>query len=80
MILLDGLNTDPEVIEDTMLWLKTHQIALEQVNLLPYHRLGQGKFDRLGMEVQTFATPDEATLERVQAQILRYYPVVTIGG
>jgi pyruvate formate lyase activating enzyme len=80
MILLEGLNTSADVIEETMLWLKTHSIELVEVDLLPYHRLGQNKFAGLGLEPQTFTTPSEETLRRVKEQVLRYYPMVRVGG
>jgi pyruvate formate lyase activating enzyme len=80
MILLAGLNTSPDTIEETMLWLKTQRIELAEINLLPYHRLGMDKFRKLGREPVTFSTPSNAELERIRTQILRYYPTVTIGG
>jgi pyruvate formate lyase activating enzyme len=80
MILLDGLNTGWDVIEDTMLWLKTHGIKLAGVNLLPYHRFGMDKFARLGREPVEFRTPSPETTHKIQQQVARFYECVTIGG
>jgi pyruvate formate lyase activating enzyme len=80
MILLDGLNTDWDTIEDTMLWLKTHGIELAGVNLLPYHRFGIDKFAKLGRQPQEFASPSPLTVRRIQQQVARFYADVTIGG
>jgi pyruvate formate lyase activating enzyme len=80
MVLLSGLNTSPDTIEATMLWLKTQRIDLAEINLLPYHRLGMDKFRKLGREPSTFTTPSDEELERIRTQVLRYYPAVTIGG
>jgi len=82
LILLEGLNTAEETIDQTMLWLNSHDIALEEINLLPYHRFGQDKAARLGRPVHEFTTPPPATLERIERQIRAYDGnlAVTIGG
>jgi pyruvate formate lyase activating enzyme len=81
LILLDGLNTDPEVIEATVTWLTGRGIGLAEVNLLPYHRFGMDKFARLGRPPPpVFVPPNPETLARIQGQIERHYPRVTIGG
>jgi pyruvate formate lyase activating enzyme len=80
MILLDGLNTDPDSIEAAMLWLKTNQVAVVEVNLLPYHRFGMDKFAKLGRQATAFATPSADQLARIRQQVERYHPRVTIGG
>jgi pyruvate formate lyase activating enzyme len=80
MILLEGLNADPDTIEATMLWLKNHHIELAGVNLLPYHRFGMDKFAKLGREATEFTTPGPDQLAEIIRQVARYYPGVTIGG
>lgn len=80
MILLPGLNTDRDTIENTMLWLKTHNIPVEQVDLLPYHTYGMNKYAELGREAVYFEVPKQDLLDRVQSQVRQYYDKVTIGG
>jgi pyruvate formate lyase activating enzyme len=80
LILLEGLNTDEDIIEETMLWLKSHAVRLAEVNLLPYHRFGLDKQAKLGWTPQEFTPPADATLARVKAQVERYYDKVTVGG
>jgi pyruvate formate lyase activating enzyme len=80
LILLEGLNTDDDVIEETMLWLKAHGVTPAEVNLLPYHRFGLDKQAKLGWTPREFTPPSEATLARVKAHVERYYDTVTIGG
>ncbi|MCL2779977.1 MAG: radical SAM protein [Actinomycetia bacterium] len=80
MILLDGLNTAPETIDETMDWLTAHDIALAEVNLLPYHRFGMDKTARLGRAPQEFTTPSADTMRRIEAQVRSRFEHVTIGG
>jgi pyruvate formate lyase activating enzyme len=80
MILIDGLNADPDTIEETMLWLKTHGIPLVEVDLLPYHRFGMDKFAKLGRTATEFAAPSDETIAQVRRQVQRYYAEVSVGG
>ena len=80
MIMIPGLNMDHDTIENTMLWLKTHDIPVEQVDLLPYHTYGMNKYVKLGRTPVYFTVPDQTMLDEVQAQIEQYYDNVTIGG
>ena len=80
MIMLPGINMESDVIEATMLWLRTHGIDVEQIDLLPYHRYGMNKYAKLGRSVTYFDVPDEHSLDAVRTKMLRFYPNVTIGG
>ena len=56
--------------------------SLNEVNLLPYHRFGKGKYERLGLEYAMGNTPS-LTIDDVteQSEILRSYGLrVKIGG
>lgn len=54
---------------------------LEQVNLLPYHPLGDRKHLRLGKgEAASFERPDEAHLEHLAGRLRHRGLVVKIGG
>ncbi|KFJ02934.1 radical SAM protein [Bifidobacterium subtile] len=80
LIMLPGINMDKDTIERTMLWLRTHDIAIEQIDLLPYHTYGMNKYAKLGREVEYFEVPQEDELAGVKTQIERFYDNVTIGG
>lgn len=80
MILLEGLNTSPDDIELTMQWLAAHGVRPRQVNLLPYHRFGQDKRVRLGLEATSFAPPGEERLEAIRRHIEQYVASVGVGG
>ena len=58
-------------------WEDMEQIAeylrgmpVEQVELLAYHRLGEGKRKALGMELKTFVSPSAAEMEALLAMFL----------
>jgi pyruvate formate lyase activating enzyme len=80
LILLDGLNTAEDQVEAKMVWLKAHGVQPEEVNLLPYHRFGIDKAAKLGRELREFTTPGDATVARIEAQVRRFFPRVTVGG
>lgn len=46
---LKGINDSKENIEQTILFLKRLN-GIEQVDLLPYHRIGRSKYERLGLK------------------------------
>ncbi|GAA6123870.1 glycyl-radical enzyme activating protein [Bifidobacterium psychraerophilum] len=80
LILVPGLNTDDDDIESTMLWLKSHRIPIEHVDLLPYHTYGMAKYRKLGRPVNIFDIPSDDLVQRVRNTIERYYEDVTVGG
>ena len=80
LIMLPGLNMDEETIERTMLWLRTHHIPVEQIDLLPYHTYGMNKYAELGRKATYFQVPENTAMTGVKTEIERYYDNVTIGG
>ncbi len=51
------------------------------VNLLPYHRLGEGKAENLGKEVQFSAdVPSDEHMNRLKSIVESYGLAVKIGG
>ena len=42
-------------------------LPVSQIELLPYHRLGEGKFHQLAREAALFTTPTDAQMERATA-------------
>ena len=80
LIMLPGINTSTDMIERTMLWLRTNNIPVEQVDILPYHKYGMDKYAKLGREAIYFEVPSDDEMKRVQSEIQKFYDNVTIGG
>ena len=78
---IPGYNDGVETIHDLGRFVRELG-TIEEIDLLPYHRLGQGKYERLGQE---YALGDEASLEGKDVEGLReilesYGFRVKIGG
>lgn len=52
---------------DEMLKIKNFlaPYPLEKIELLPYHKMGEHKYDALNMEKRKFAVPDESTVKKL---------------
>jgi pyruvate formate lyase activating enzyme len=53
-----GVNTGPEETSRMVDFLNERRDKLEEVHLLPYHRIAENKYRRLGMEHRMPDTPD----------------------
>ena len=77
------MNDSEEEIKLIGEFLRDKGIRAEQVNLLPYHNTGSGKYGRVGMEYEgkDFYTPEEGKMQELQKKLRNYinYPVY-IGG
>jgi pyruvate formate lyase activating enzyme len=53
-----------------------------QVQLLPYHTIGVAKYARLGVpySLPAVQTPSSGYLNSIAEELLRFHPVVSIGG
>ena len=80
LIMLPGFNTDKDMIERTMLWLRANHIPVEQVDILPYHKYGMDKYAKLGRKAIYFDVPSDEQMQEVKAEIEKFYDNVTIGG
>lgn len=81
LILLEGLNTSDEVIEETVAWLKMNNISVSIINLLPYHEFGFDKYKRLGRkDPQLFKAPSEERQEQIKQLLESHQYKVKIGG
>ena len=81
MPLLPGLNDDEEDVRslgDFVCSLTT----ISEINILPYHRSGVEKYQRIGSEykMESLAIPDQEMLQSVARILHQYVPRVTIGG
>ncbi len=79
--LVPGFNDAPAMLADTARFL-SRLTGIAQVNLLPYHKMGRAKFERLGkpFALADVESPSPAALERV-AQLFRAAGLtVKIGG
>lgn len=78
-----GVNDAEEEIKEIGEFLRDKGIRAEQVNLLPYHNTGSGKYGRVGREYEgeEFYTPEEGKMRKLQKILQNYikYPVY-IGG
>lgn len=61
------VNGNEKNMEETIEFLKTHDIHPAQVNLLPYHDTGSGKYPKLDMEYKgtNLHAPDKEEMERL---------------
>ena len=60
-----GVNATRENMQETIRFLKEHDIQPAQVNLLPYHDTGSGKYPKLDMEYKgtELQAPDKEEME-----------------
>ncbi len=81
LVLIPGLNDSDEEIRGRM-QIVSELSTVQQVDLLPYHRYGIGKYARLGLdypllEVQEYS---EERLAEIEALVRGYGIPTTIGG
>lgn len=81
LVIVPGLNDSPEELRARMEFI-VELPSVEQVDLLPYHRYGEGKYDRLGLDYPLAGLPEyeEEQLAEIEALIRSYGIKTTIGG
>lgn len=79
--IIPGVNDGPENLEAAALFAAGIRSAL-QVNLLPYHRIGISKFDRLGREASLadISPPDDEAMSKARVIFERAGLNTVIGG
>lgn len=80
---IEGVNASVSNMEQIALFLKKEQIAMKQVNLLPYHNTGSSKYKRLGKNYTgvNFSTPGNIEMEGFQSIFQQYgLSNIIIGG
>ncbi|MCM2279040.1 MAG: pyruvate formate-lyase-activating protein [Oligoflexia bacterium] len=59
-VLVPGLTDDPENVAGIARFISSELANVEKVQILPFHKLGEAKWDRLGIEYRLRATPEAA--------------------
>lgn len=82
MIVVPGMNDDPADITARLRFVKSLGSGVKQVDLLPYHNLGEGKYDKLGMtyELHHIGKMSEERMEAIKQEGQDLGLHVTIGG
>jgi len=78
--IIPGINDHPEDIKRMALFLAG--LRLPELHLLPYHRMGSSKYDRLRIDYRLGAleTPSSEEIQRVAQQFEYAGLAVTVGG
>jgi len=81
LVAVPGLNDSPEELRARMGIVKELD-SVKQIDLLPYHRFGVGKYARLGLDypLQGMDEHSEEEVERMRQQLEMFGIPVTIGG
>jgi len=71
-----------EVRRRGLIPLQQTELALQQIDLLPYHRYGVGKYENLGLDypLGELAEHSEEQIEEMRAQLSAYGIPVLVGG
>jgi pyruvate formate lyase activating enzyme len=81
LVAVPGLNDSFEDLSARMEFIKELE-TVEQVDLLPYHRYGAGKYQRLGLEYTLGDLPEHSKeqVEAMRVHLETYGIPVTVGG
>jgi len=70
--LIPGINDDEKNIQETAEFVCSLK-RVQQISLLPYHNLGQGKYKRLERSyIQNVPLPSKELLEKVKKKLTDY--------
>ena len=79
---IGGVNDTEEEMEAMITFLK-QSISVSQINLLPYHNIAGGKYDKLDIKYQgeAFTIPPKEQMEEFRKQFIRNgFSNTKIGG
>ena len=81
LVAVPGLNDSPEALRARM-DIVAELNSVRQVDLLPYHRFGVGKYERLGLDypLQGVLEHSDEEVEQMRQQLETYGIPVTVGG
>jgi pyruvate formate lyase activating enzyme len=79
---IPGVNTSDEEVSGFISFLEERNGSLDEIHLLPYHRIAQNKYFRLRMKQQLpeVKEPDQAYMEQLRERFERTGLRVSIGG
>ena len=81
--IIDGVNADEEFIGSLIDFVKKNDIAVRQVNLLPYHEIGKGKYSALDRiyNGNGMAEPGDGVMRHLKTMLETHgFDRVQIGG
>lgn len=80
MPVVPGVNDDRENLDAMSAFLSS--LGLRRIDLLPYHRIGSGKYDRLGRpsRMESLEPPSPEQMESIAARLRQSGFSVQIGG
>lgn len=80
--LIEGVNADDENMRTTAAFVKGLAGEPKQVNLLPYHKIAESKYAKLGrtIELEGMAEPSEERLAEIAAMFSASGLDATVGG
>lgn len=76
--LIKDINDDDKNISKLIEFLKT--INFNKINILPYHKMGQDKYEKLNMNARNFEAPDMNRLNLIKSKLEIFNKEVKIGG
>jgi len=82
LVMVPGINDSPDEIRARMGFVKELGDIVQQVDILPYHRYGAGKYARLGLDYPLMDLPEhtDAQVDEIRALVDGYGIKTTIGG
>jgi pyruvate formate lyase activating enzyme len=82
LVMVPGINDSPEEIRARMDFVKELGDSVKQVDILPYHRYGAGKYSRLGLDYPLMDLPEhtDTQVDEISALVENFGLKTTIGG
>lgn len=82
LVMVPGVNDSPEEIRARMKFVKELGESVRQVDILPYHRYGAGKYTRLGLDYPLMDLPEytDEEIEGIRKMVDSFGIKATIGG
>lgn len=74
MPVIPGINDSPQEIEDAVEWIREHLNQVRVFELLPYHRLGRGKYLNINetYQLEEVMPPSEEEMEALNQIVKRH--------
>jgi len=82
LVMVPGINDSTDEIRARMEFVKELGDCVKQVDILPYHRYGAGKYPRLGLDYPLMDLPEHTDLqvEEIRSLVESYGIKTTVGG